>query len=75
MKLKESNIRNDDLSDEESPLALLKPNTRPRVDLEGIPPIFLKSNFDLESSETFNSVFPWSQVTGSARLLQEKVRL
>ncbi|CAD5119291.1 DgyrCDS7920 [Dimorphilus gyrociliatus] len=73
LKLKEANMRNDELSDEESPLALLKPNVRPRVDLEGIPPIFLKSNFDLENSETFNSVFPWSQVTSGARLLQEKL--
>ena len=60
-----------------------------RAELDSIPKLFLQPNFNLENPDTFNAVFPWSQVepgkqdaatvkpaTGkrhSSKLLQEKV--
>ncbi|XP_060596421.1 vacuolar protein sorting-associated protein 54-like, partial [Ruditapes philippinarum] len=54
-----------------------------RTELEQIPKLFLLPNFNLENPDTFNAVFPWTQVEESkvnqagsrhsSKLLQEKL--
>ncbi|XP_045182088.2 vacuolar protein sorting-associated protein 54-like [Mercenaria mercenaria] len=54
-----------------------------RTELEQIPKLFLLPNFNLENLDTFNAVFPWTQVEESkinqpgtrqsSKLLQEKL--
>ncbi|KAL4238528.1 Vacuolar protein sorting-associated protein 54 [Mactra antiquata] len=54
-----------------------------RTELEQIPKLFLLPNFNLENPDTFNAVFPWTQIEESkaasegtrhsSKLLQEKM--
>lgn len=53
-----------------------------RAELQQLPKLFMLSNFDLENTDTFNAVFPWTQVedcqknggsSQSSKLLQEKL--
>ncbi|KAK3092497.1 hypothetical protein FSP39_003642 [Pinctada imbricata] len=56
-----------------------------RAELQQLPKLFMLPNFDLENTDTFNAVFPWSQVEDSkkksdqpsspksSKLLQEKL--
>ncbi|XP_056423961.1 vacuolar protein sorting-associated protein 54 isoform X2 [Hyla sarda] len=56
---------------------------KPRADLDQVPKIFMKPDFALDDSLTFNAVLPWSHFssasgkgsrdTASAKLLQEKL--
>jgi len=55
---------------------------RARVELEVIPKIYMLPNFSLENVDTFNTVFPWTQIDNnqhnqmgnpSSKLLQEKL--
>ncbi|KFP83585.1 PREDICTED: vacuolar protein sorting-associated protein 54-like, partial [Acanthisitta chloris] len=62
---------------------LLHTHDKSRTDLEQVPKIFMKPDFALEDSLTFNAVLPWSHFstaggkgnrdTASSRLLQEKL--
>ena len=55
------------------------------MELDEIPKMFLNPSFSLENTETFNAVFPWTQIEASrqespkpkqsSKLLQEKVRV
>ncbi|XP_057279439.1 vacuolar protein sorting-associated protein 54 isoform X1 [Pezoporus wallicus] len=62
---------------------LLHTHDKSRTDLEQVPKIFMKPDFALEDSLTFNAVLPWSHFStaggkgnrdaASSRLLQEKL--
>uniref|UniRef100_A0A6I8NMI4 Vacuolar protein sorting-associated protein 54 n=1 Tax=Ornithorhynchus anatinus TaxID=9258 RepID=A0A6I8NMI4_ORNAN len=62
---------------------LLHIHDKSRTDLEQVPKIFMKPDFALEDSLTFNAVLPWSHFntaggkgnrdTASSKLLQEKL--
>ncbi|NXF85481.1 VPS54 protein, partial [Eubucco bourcierii] len=62
---------------------LLHSHDKSRTDLEQVPKIFMKPDFALEDSLTFNAVLPWSHFStaagkgnrdaASSRLLQEKL--
>ncbi|XP_028732158.1 vacuolar protein sorting-associated protein 54 isoform X1 [Peromyscus leucopus] len=62
---------------------LLHIHDKSRTDLEQVPKIFMKPDFALDDSLTFNSVLPWSHFntaggkgnrdTASSKLLQEKL--
>ncbi|NXJ82201.1 VPS54 protein, partial [Trogon melanurus] len=62
---------------------LLHPHDKSRTDLEQVPKIFMKPDFALEDSLTFNAVLPWSHFStaggkgnrdaASSKLLQEKL--
>ncbi|NXF07756.1 VPS54 protein, partial [Smithornis capensis] len=62
---------------------LLHTHDKSRTDLEQVPKIFMKPDFALEDSLTFNTVLPWSHFStaggkgnrdaASSRLLQEKL--
>ncbi|KAM4680263.1 vacuolar protein sorting-associated protein 54 isoform 7-T14 [Amazona ochrocephala] len=64
---------------------LLHTHDKSRTDLEQVPKIFMKPDFALEDSLTFNAVLPWSHFStaggkgnrdaASSKLLQEKERL
>nr|XP_019573469.1 PREDICTED: vacuolar protein sorting-associated protein 54 isoform X3 [Rhinolophus sinicus] len=63
--------------------ALLHTHDKSRTDLEQVPKIFMKPDFALDDSLTFNSVLPWSHFNtaggkgnrdaASSKLLQEKL--
>ncbi|XP_066495027.1 vacuolar protein sorting-associated protein 54 [Tiliqua scincoides] len=63
--------------------ALLHIHDKSRTDLEQVPKIFMKPDFALEDSSTFNAVLPWSHFNtaggkgnrdaASSKLLQEKL--
>ncbi|XP_029449517.1 vacuolar protein sorting-associated protein 54 isoform X2 [Rhinatrema bivittatum] len=63
--------------------ALSHSNDKSRTDLEHVPKIFMKPDFALEESLTFNAVLPWSHFStaggkgsrdaASSKLLQEKL--
>ncbi|XP_062585226.1 vacuolar protein sorting-associated protein 54-like, partial [Saccostrea cucullata] len=70
--------------DQEAPggESFLQQMEKNRAELQQLPKLFMLSNFDLENSDTFNAVFPWSQVeeckknggsSQSSKLLQEKL--
>lgn len=71
-------------TDLENPLTkTVKQAEKNRAELEQIPKLFLLPNFCLENPDTFNAVFPWTQVEEpkstqsgtrhSSKLLQEKL--
>ncbi|CAG2224244.1 VPS54 [Mytilus edulis] len=75
-------IRSTSNSDSVSGETYLHQLEKSRSELQEIPKLYLLQNFDLEHTDTFNSVFPWSMIEDSkksspghqsSKLLQEKL--
>lgn len=75
-------IRSTSQSDATNGETYLHQLEKSRSELQEIPKLYLLQNFDLEQTDTFNSVFPWSMIEDSkkaspghqsSKLLQEKL--